>query len=86
MMNDEFNKECEIVCPDRKMLVNIILDMCYRKNASKRFAWSVCGKDIIDNLLEANSYTFSYPVKDPDGDIDFCGEHFKYLRYKAEVN
>ena len=76
MMNDEFRKECEKICPCSKTLCNIILDMCYSKSSTKRFAWSMCGEDIIHNLLEANNQCISYPVISDNGDFEYCGETY----------
>lgn len=76
MMNDEFRKECEKICPCSKTLCNIILDICYSKSSTKRFAWSMCGEDIIHNLLEANNQCISYPIISDNGDFEYCGETY----------
>lgn len=85
MMNEEFKKACDIICPNREALYNIILDMCYKKNTTKRFAWSMCGQDIIRHLLTINDNTISFPVLDKDGDIDYCGSKFSVRSKKVEV-
>lgn len=76
VMNDEFIKECNQVCPNSSALCNIILDICYTKNSSKRFAWSMCGSEIIHNLLEANNNTLSFPTMSSNGKIEFGGNKF----------
>ena len=76
MMDDEFRKECDVVCPDRYTLCNIILDICYTRSSTKRFAWSMCGSEIIHNLLKSNGYEIHYPTLDDDGDISYCGNSF----------
>lgn len=73
MMNDEFRKECTKVCPSSKALCNIILDICYAKSSTKRFAWNMCGAEIIHNLLEHNNSHISYPVVSNDGQFTYCG-------------
>lgn len=83
-MNDEFRKECDMVCPDRDVLCDIVLDICYKHNSTKRFAWNMCGEEIINNLLEKNNYEYKYPALDPDGEIMYGGERFSVMR-KAEV-
>lgn len=85
IMNDEFRKECSIICQNKDSLCNIILDICYTKNFTKRFAWSMCGKDIIHNLLSKNNHTISFPVIDKNGDIYYCGERFSVISKKLEV-
>lgn len=75
-MHDEFRNACIAVCPNSKSLCDIVLDLCYKKSSTKKFAWEMSGPDIIDNLLERNNRTISYPVRSPDGEIVFCGERF----------
>lgn len=79
VMNEEFRKECNTICPNRKTLCNIILDVCYTRNSTKRFAWSMCGPDIIHNLLTRNHNTISFPVIDPTGDIEYGGNTFSMI-------
>jgi hypothetical protein len=83
-----FINMCLIACPDEDILCNIILDMCYKNNSSKQFAWDVCGKTFIKNLLRLNDFKISYPTKSGDGDIIFNGEKFKIetCDIKVEVN
>lgn len=83
-MKEEFLRECENVCQNRFVLCDIILDICYRKNSSKRFAWDICADTIIDNLLANNGMSISAPVYDPDGDIQFRGRRYSILTKKME--
>lgn len=76
MMNDEFQKECSKICPNREALCNIVLDICYNKNSTKRFAWNMCGTDIIHNLLLKNHYRISFPTINTDGDFEYCGNKY----------
>lgn len=76
MMNEEFRRECSIICPDSQALCNIILDICYTKSSTKRFAWNMCGDDIIHNLLLSHNGVISYPVPTADGEFEYCGESF----------
>ena len=76
MMNEEFRRECSVICPDSKALCNIILDICYTKSPTKRFAWSMCGDDIIHNLLSSHDGVISYPVPDAGGEFEYCGERY----------
>lgn len=76
MMNEEFRRECSVICPDSKALCNIILDICYTKSSTKRFAWSMCGDDIIHNLLSSHNGVISYPVPDAGGEFEYCGERY----------
>lgn len=72
----EFVQECARVCPNRYALCDIVLDICYRRNLTKRFAWEMCGDVIIENLLEKNDGVISFPEMDEEGDIRFGGNRF----------
>lgn len=76
VINEEFRKECCKICPNENVLCNIILDICYTRSSTKRFAWSMCGSEIIHNLLSKNDYKISYPTLSNDGDIKFCDNKF----------
>lgn len=84
VMNEEFKKDCLAICPNSKSLCNIILDICYTKSSTKRFAWSMCGSDIIDNILYGNDMTIQYPEIDCNGDIYFCGNRFSMNSIRIE--
>lgn len=87
MLADWFRSECEKVCPNEKELCDIVLDLCYRRNSSKQFAYDICGKVIIENLLEKNGYKVSYPKQvESDEDYEYCGMKFRMetIKVKAE--
>ena len=81
-MNAEFRKSCDIICQIESALCNIVLDLCYQKS----FAWNMCGSEIIHNLLLNHNHTVNFPTLDADGDIEYCGERFKIVSKKLEVN
>lgn len=83
-MRNEFIQECTKECPDRFALCNIVLDICYQKSSTKRFAWEMCGDEIIQNLLKRNGGIISYPILDVDGDITFGGNRFTVMKYRLE--
>ena len=85
-MNEEFKKLCTIICPNRDALCNIILDICYTRNSTKRFAWNMCGTEIIHSLLTQNNNTIFFPTLDIDGDIEYCCNRFSVTSKKVEVN
>lgn len=86
LMNDDFRRECNIICQNKDAMCNIILDMCYTRSSTKRFAWSMCGDEIIHNLLERNNHTISFPVIDCNGNIEYCGDRFSVASKKIEVD
>lgn len=85
LMYEEFRAACDAECPNPEVLCDIVLDICYSKNSTKRFAWTMCGKEIIDNLLRKNGFKIRFPVKDENGDIEYGGEKFSMQEKKLEV-
>lgn len=75
-MKNEFVQECTRVCQNRFALCDIVLDICYQRSSTKRFAWEMCGDEIIENLLARNNGMISYPTLDGNGDIRFGGNKF----------
>ena len=85
-MNEDFRKECAAICPNEQSLCDIILDICYTKNSTKKFAWSMCCHNIIHNLLEKNNQIISFPTIDSTGDIKYCGERYVMKSKRIEVD
>lgn len=84
-MSEEFRKECDKICPNSSSLCNIILDLCYTKSSTKRFAWNMCGAEIIHNLLRKNEWSISYPTMSDDGEIEYGGNRFTVMTKKIGV-
>lgn len=86
-MRSDFIKECTLVCSNRFSLCNIVLDICYKRNSTKQFAWDMCGDEIIENLLVKNNHIISYPTLDPYGCILFGGDRFtlKQMELRSET-
>ena len=85
MLNENFKKECDKICSNSRTLCDIILDVCYSKHSTKRFAWNMCGEQIISNLLLKNKNNIFYPVADTQGDFKFCENTYKINNKKIEV-
>lgn len=75
-LTEEFAQACAVACPNEEVLANILVDVCYTSNKNKSFAWDIAGEQIFNNILKNNGYTIQYPVKDDNGDIEFCGKRF----------
>ena len=71
-----FKKECELICTNEDELCNIVLDICYKSESSKQFAWDICGNIFIKNLLKRNNYSLSYPEINNDGEFNYMGYWF----------
>lgn len=84
-MREEFERECAKVCPNTDALCDIVLDICYTRSSTKRFAWEMCGNEIIQNLLRRNGAMITYPVIEQNGDIEYRGNRFSMKKTKMEV-
>lgn len=89
VFKDDFKQRAIEICSNEDELCDIVVDLCYRNNTSKQFAWDIVGKTMINNLLKKNEYKFTYPVLDDNGDIEFGGYRFsmkeKYIRSEVEI-
>lgn len=75
-VDKNFLEKCYSVCQNRLSLCNLLLDICYDKNSTKRFVWDMCSSEIIHNLLENNNHHILFPVLCEDGDIKYSGQTF----------
>lgn len=73
---EEFSNACSVICPNVEVLTDILLDVCYTSNKNKSFAWEIAGDQIFKNILKNNGNIIQYPIKDDNGDIEFCGNKF----------
>lgn len=83
MMKIEFRNACDAACSNAQSLCDILLDICYQRSCTKRFAWNMCGKEIIGNLLQKNGNRIHFPVLDQEGTIEFGGNRFSF--YEKEI-
>ncbi len=86
IFKNDFVSSCIKVCPNEDELCNIVLDICYTNNNSKQFAWDVCGKTFIRNLLKLNGDKLNFPIQDDDGDIEFGGYNFKMIEMECDTD
>ena len=87
-MRDYFISQCSEICPDDKVLAEIVLDLCYRSNRNKAFAWDVCGAQFVKNLLAKSDGFLTYPKladNGIDGDFEYYGKKYKEERIKIEL-
>ena len=75
-LRQNFIRTCSIICSNKYVLCDILLDMCYKRNNTKKMVWDLCGNEIIANLLRRSGGTISFPIKDDDGTIEYGGERF----------
>jgi hypothetical protein len=84
IFKEGFKAKAYELCNDSEELCNIVLDICYKSDDSKQFAWDICGEVIINNLLKKNDYKITYPIADENGIIEFQGQRFSLIT--QEVN
>lgn len=84
MFVEQFKSNAYKICNDSEELCNIVVELSYKNNNSKQFAWDICGDVIIDNLLKKNNYVVSYPIQDNTGDIEFGGERFAMITMEVK--
>lgn len=85
MMKIEFRNACDAACSNSQSLCDILLDICYQRSCTKRFAWNMCGKEIIGNLLQKNGNRIHFPVLDQEGTIEFGGNRFSFCEKEIGV-
>lgn len=66
------------VCPNEKMLCDILIDLLYDKPNSKGVVWDMCGDVIIDNLLSKSGGIIEYPeMVTTDEEFSCCRKKFR---------
>lgn len=81
-----FRDECYKVCPNEDELCDIVLDICYQTEKSKQFAWHICGRVILQNLLKKNKNKIQYPFcVESEGEITYFGKQFNMVNKEIEV-
>lgn len=75
-LSEVLKNKCIEICPDSKVLCNVLVDILYKGDANKAFCWNIVGDTIIDNLLEKNGNRIAYITKDKNGEIISNGERF----------
>lgn len=61
--SNSFVLKTNVICPDEDLKCDVLLDIAYKSNTSKRFVWEMCSKQIIKNLLLRHHGVISYPTK-----------------------
>ena len=83
VIQDEFRKQCDVKCPNKEDLCNILIDLTYTKEKTKQFAWDMCGRQIIDNLLSKHDNTFNYVEMSEQGEHIYKGYKFELKQMKV---
>lgn len=84
-IKEEFEKKCYSICGNKYTLCDILLDVCYTRSSSKKFAWSICSAEIVGSLLKNNGNVIHFPTMDENGDIEYCGKRYRVEEKVIEV-
>lgn len=75
----------ELCCNDYEIITNCLVELLYKQPVSKQFVWDICGKYILNKLIIDNDFNINIPVKDADGDIEWCGEKYIITKERIEL-
>ena len=86
-LNADLEEGCFSVCPNKYVLCEILLDICYKDGIDVSIVWSLCGDVIVDKLV-SKSGMYRYPEQDQNGDFCYGGLKFamKSVTVGGEVN
>ena len=82
---ENYRRKCTNICPNEVELCDIVLDICYSKTSSKKFAWDMCGEQIVKNLLSYKDNKYTFCIRDDNGDIEYAGKRYKAVTKTLEV-
>lgn len=79
---DLYKEECQQVCPDKRILANIAVVLCYEKypNKNKKFMWKVASEGILLNIKQQR---FSLPERDDNGEYEYLGKKYTMMEVIA---
>ena len=75
-IRESFVRGCLAVCSNRRIICDIMIDICYEKRSTKKFVWDLFPDVIIGNLLEKTGGVIHFPTKDVNGDVMYNGDMF----------
>jgi hypothetical protein len=78
-----YRSKCLAVCPDRKMLANIAVTLCYQKypNKNKKFMWRIVGDGIIENI---KAIDIELPIRDKSGKYTYLGKNYRKEKWNYD--
>lgn len=74
-LNADLEESCFSICPNKDVLCEILLDICYKDGIDVNIVWNLCG-DVIVNKLASKSGTYNYPEQDTNGEFSYGGFKF----------
>lgn len=76
MYNESMLRHLHEKCSDDNVLCDILLDMCKKNSSSVSIVWALFPDVIINRLLKKSKNKVHALVKQDDGNIEYCGEHY----------
>lgn len=83
IFKNEFVEKAYSICNNKYELCNIILDICYKNNSSKQFAWDICGDVFIENLLNKNNRKIKYLECIDDDKSNILFDNLNIIEYNG---
>jgi len=74
---DRYRKQCFATCPDKKMLVNALVKLCYESypKGTTGFLWNMAGEFIADNIKQVS---IALPKRSQDNsEFEYFGKGFR---------
>ena len=80
---DLYRNRCLALCPNRKMLANIAVTLCYQKypNKNKKFMWRVAGDGIVENIKAVD---IELPIRDDSGTYTYLGKRYRKEKWNYD--
>lgn len=81
---DMFRAKFRKVCPDEKVLANILVRLGYEKypKRDKRIMWNMAGEGIVKNLKKADRVFL--PKRDPNGSETYLGRRYSMVEVDVD--
>ena len=81
-LNADLEENCFSICPNKDMLCEILLDLCYMDGFDVSIVWNLCGDTIVEKLV-SKSGEYVYPEQNLDGEFSYGGFKFNMKSVKA---
>lgn len=75
---NKYKQKCKSICPDKQMLANIAVILCYEKypTRNKKFIWKVASEGVLLNIKQQN---ITLPMQDDDGEYEYLGKKYRMI-------
>lgn len=81
----QYRTECACVCSSSAQLAEVMVDTLYSRESAKRFVWDICADGLLANLCRSNGNRIIFPVRDPEGEVEFRGTRYTMMEKEWNV-